>query len=131
MKMRATIFALILIFANGVALAQSDGSHDGEVRKTANSSLESWDSQTSEWISLDEFWERYAARRGGITWGKRTAYPAYERVRELDTLMIELESGQCLMEFFHTRWRRANDVRRWDDAFNEYAGCPYVFDQAR
>jgi len=32
------------------------------------------------------------------------------------------------MEFIHERWRRANDVRRWDDAFNDYAGCPHVFD---
>ena len=42
--------------------------------------------------------------------------------------MVEVKSGLCLMEFFHTRWRRANDVRRWDDRFNEYAGCAKVFD---
>ncbi len=43
-------------------------------------------------------------------------------------MIIEVESGPCLMEFFHTRWRRANDVRRWVAAFNEYGGCPDVFD---
>lgn len=31
------------------------------------------------------------------------------------------------MEFFHNRWRRANDVRRWDPLFNEHGGCPDVF----
>ncbi|MDX1406343.1 MAG: hypothetical protein R3192_17540, partial [Woeseiaceae bacterium] len=65
---------------------------------------------------------------GGLTWGRRTDYPPYDQVDELDTMIIELESGPCLMEFFHTRWRRANDVRRWDAAFNEYGGCPNVFD---
>jgi hypothetical protein len=32
------------------------------------------------------------------------------------------------MALFHSRWRRANDVRRWDPKFNDYAGCPEVFE---
>jgi hypothetical protein len=32
------------------------------------------------------------------------------------------------MQFFHQRWRRANDVQRWNDRFNDYAGCAHVFD---
>ena len=43
-------------------------------------------------------------------------------------MMVELAQGPCLMEFFHSRWRRANDVRRWDESHNEFGGCPYVFD---
>ena len=30
--------------------------------------------------------------------------------------------------FFHSRWRRANDVRRWNPQFNEVLGCSVVFD---
>ena len=52
----------------------------------------------------------------------------YEEVKEFDTLVIELEQGNCLMQFYHSRWRRANDVQRWNDIFNEYGGCPYVFE---
>ena len=33
-----------------------------------------------------------------------------------------------LMYFFHRRWRRANDVWRWDPSFNRYSGCATVFD---
>lgn len=102
--------------------------NDGEVRTNADGSLEAWDAREEEWVNLEQFWDRYAARRGGLTWGRRFDYPRYQEVDELDTMIIELESGPCLMEFFHTRWRRANDVRRWDATFNEYGGCPYVFD---
>jgi hypothetical protein len=80
------------------------------------------------WVSLDAFWSRYAARSGGLTWGKRTDYPSYKEVNEFDTMIIELDDGSCMLMFFHTRWRRANDVRRWDDAFNEHSACPQVFD---
>tara|TARA_B100001063_G_scaffold218143_1_gene221279 strand:+ start:986 stop:1114 length:129 start_codon:yes stop_codon:yes gene_type:complete len=41
--------------------------------------------------------------------------------------MVEVDSGICLMEFYHDRWRRANDVRRWDDKFNQYSACKDVF----
>ena len=68
-----------------------------------------------------------AGRRGGLTWGSGTEYPPYAEVSELDTFLVQVDEGTCLMEFFHERWRRANDVRRWDDAFNNYGGCPHVF----
>ncbi|WP_315980401.1 hypothetical protein [Aliamphritea spongicola] len=51
----------------------------------------------------------------------------YDDVRELDVFMVELDSGVCLMQFYHQRWRRANDVRRWSPEFNSLAGCPDVF----
>ncbi len=123
-------YAIIVIFALTLsnAVGQSEDLTDGEVRNVANGGLEAWDLQNTEWVDLETFWIRYTDRRGGLTWGRRTDYPPYEQVNELDTMIIEVEGGPCLMEFFHTRWRRANDVRRWDAAFNDYAGCPKVFD---
>ena len=117
--------ALALIAAAGAA--DAPGSRDGEVR-AAGDSFVAWDAEGREWVTPEAFWVRYADRRGGLTWGRRADYPEYAQVKEFDTLIIELDSGNCLMEFFHRRWRRANDVRRWDPAFNEYGGCPRVFD---
>ncbi|MCG8669017.1 MAG: hypothetical protein MI867_06355 [Pseudomonadales bacterium] len=88
-------------------------------------------SETVVWnpgVDVEAFWQDYAKTKGGLTWGKSSSYPEYEKVKEGDTLLIQLEQGPCLMEFFHSRWRRANDVRRWDPSINEYGGCPYVFE---
>ena len=100
---------------------------DGQVRQF-DGRVEAWDDINRTWVSLEQFWLNYAGRNGGLTWGRSAEYPPYDQVAEHDTFMVELESGPCLMEFFHERWRRANDVRRWDEAFNDYGGCPYVFD---
>lgn len=77
---------------------------------------------------IEAFWSTYAESKGGLTWGKSANYPDYDKVKEGDTFLVELKQGNCLMEFFHSRWRRANDVRRWDESVNEYGGCPHVFD---
>ena len=69
--------------------------------------------------NVESFWMKYARSKGGLTWGKSASYPEYEKVKEGDTLLIQLKQGPCLMEFFHSRWRRANDVRRWDDSINK------------
>lgn len=87
-----------------------------------------WNQQTQTWNTPVEFWRYYANSRGGLTWGEGAAYPPYEQVKELDTFLVEVEGGVCLMEFFHQRWRRANDVRRWDERFNQVSGCTKVFD---
>jgi len=87
-----------------------------------------WDKQQNKFVSLEQFWRAYAEQNGGLTWGQSKTYPPYNDVKEYDLFMVELESGLCLMEFYHERWRRANDVRRWDDKFNEYGGCAKVFD---
>ncbi len=76
---------------------------------------------------IETFWLKYAESKGGLTWGQSTIYPEYNQVNEGDTFMVELDQGLCLMEFFHNRWRRANDVRRWDDSHNAHGGCPFVF----
>lgn len=84
----------------------------------------SWDGKEN----VEMFWQRYIAFKGGLTWGRSSEYPDYDKLREGDIFMVEMKQGPCLMEFFHGRWRRANDVWRWGEAMNEYAACPYVFD---
>ena len=127
MSIKLLISIFLLLFAS-TAYSQSETPADGQVRTTADGQREAWDARDKAWLTLDQFWESYADRRGGLTWGRRNDYPPYAEVRELDTMIIELDSGSCMMMFFHTRWRRANDVRRWDDAFNRFSACPYVFD---
>ena len=87
-----------------------------------------WSGKTGDWLSPEAFWLQYAAANDGSFWGKSQEYPPYEKVGEHDTLLVDSGRGLCLMEFFHSRWRRANDVRRWDPGFSEVGGCPYVFD---
>lgn len=87
-----------------------------------------WHEEKAGWITVEQFWLDHAGRSSGKYWGRAAEYPPYRAVKEHDTLMIELESGSCLMEFFHRRWRRAQDVWRWDPAFNDYGACPHVFD---
>jgi hypothetical protein len=100
----------------------------GMVRENFEQKIETWNENTKSWGTIEEFWLSHANKQGGLTWGKSKSYPDYSKVKEFDSLLIELPQGLCLMEFYHTRWRRANDVRRWDDAFNEYSACPYVFE---
>ena len=97
----------------------------GEIRQ-AEETL-AWDGTLKDWVSPEAFWMNYAESRGGLTWGRGRTYPPYEDVSEGDLFLVEVDSGLCLMEFFHSRWRRANDVRRWDPRFNDYGGCPDVF----
>ncbi|MDJ0653010.1 MAG: hypothetical protein QNJ40_02570 [Xanthomonadales bacterium] len=101
---------------------------DGKLQQQADGSWRAWHADSGAWVTPVEFWERYAESRGGLTWGKRSDYPPYAQVKELDKMIIQLDSGPCLMEFFHRRWRRAQDVRRWDPQFNQLLGCPNVFD---
>ncbi len=100
----------------------------GETRANAEHELMVWDDGLSRWVSPEIFWQRFAAQRDSRWLGRRPDYPPYREARERDLLMIELPQGVCLMEFWHRRWRRAQDVRRWSAALNEYGGCPHVFD---
>lgn len=87
-----------------------------------------WDQTLMQWLDVESFWLNYASSKGGLTWGRGSEYPEYSQVKEFDTFLVEVDQGSCLMEFFHRRWRRANDVRRWNDQLNQYGGCPHVFD---
>lgn len=126
-----TVLALFVgqaIFAACLAQVPAKNPKDGQVRENSEDYAEAWDGVAKQWVGLESFWRSYSTRRGGLTWGSRTEYPPYSKVREYDTMIINLPSGPCMMEFFHSRWRRANDVRRWDESFDEYGGCPHVFD---
>lgn len=115
----------VLLVLSSQTVAQTA---DGQIKTDTEGARLAWDVTEQQWVTLEQFWLNYAQRRGGLTWGRGNRYPPYDQVSELDTFLVETEYGPCLMEFFHTRWRRANDVRRWDPAFNEYAGCPHVFE---
>jgi hypothetical protein len=109
-----------------VAQADTAGTHrHGEIRRMGTP--KAWDGDVEAWVTPEQFWLNYAERRGGLTWGRGKRYPRYDDVKEGDLFLVEVKSGPCLMEFFHSRWRRANDVRRWDPGFNEYGGCADVF----
>ena len=115
MKIRFVFF----VFAAALGLSACSSNTDVE-----STNIVEWQSGAD----VETFWLDYANSRGGLTWGKSSEYPEYEKVKEGDTFIVEVAQGPCLMEFFHERWRRANDVRRWDESMNEYGGCPYVFD---
>ncbi|QXP44918.1 hypothetical protein FM038_021060 [Shewanella eurypsychrophilus] len=121
------VITMLTVATTQAAETQVKGEHNGQVM-TVNGQSKVWEASSLQWISLDSFWQNWADSRGGITWGRSKDYPVYEQVKEQDTFLIELENGACMMEFWHSRWRRANDVRRWDDAFNTYSACNKVFD---
>lgn len=120
------VISILLMMVSSAVFCQSP--EHGTVRRNTGQDVEVWNEVSKNWIDVEAFWLQYAKQRGGLTWGRTKTYPTYSKVKEFDTLLIEVPQGLCLMEFFHSRWRRANDVRRWDEAFNEYGGCPYVFD---
>lgn len=124
MKKLALVAALSCLISTTVA-AQTPS--DGQIRQHQGTT-QAWDTQATSWVDVESFWLSFAQNHGSRYWGKSQTYPEYAQVKETDTVMIETAQGTCLMEFWHTRWRRANDVRRWDDAFNAYGGCPTVFD---
>lgn len=122
MKPRAALWVLGVLLT-GMGHAQEHG----QVREHTSAPPQVWDADLRQWTELEAFWSRFAKAHTGRYWGRSRNYPEYEQVKEFDTFMVEVEQGPCLMEFFHQRWRRANDVRRWDDQMNEVLGCPHVF----
>jgi|GEM_PF-2082059 len=107
-------FISLPVFSSGITLSESNSKNEAPLWK-ANSHVEN-------------FWMQYVNSKGGLTWTRSEIFPEYSRVKEGDTFWVLMKQGPCLMEFFHGRWRRANDVRRWDTSINAYGGCPYVFD---
>ncbi|MEM9302644.1 MAG: DM13 domain-containing protein [Pseudomonadota bacterium] len=119
--------ALIPNSFDAPAAAEPAG-ENGDIRFEDDGSSLAWSDVRQAWVEPEEFFIAYAESRGGLTWGRGSDYPPYAEVSERDLFLVELDSGVCLMEFWHERWRRANDVRRWNDAFNAYGGCPHVFE---
>lgn len=123
MKLRAMLFLACLLTALTTAAMEH-----GTVKVDELNNFQIWNDSLEQWTDVESFWLRYADSNGGLTWGRSSEYPEYSKVKEHDTLIIELKQGPCLMEFFHKRWRRANDVRRWDKQLSDYGGCSHVFD---
>jgi len=121
MKTAMALFFILLFSTYSNALEH------GEAKYT-NNSLQVWNEDSKVWQSGEAFWLSFAQNQSGLSWPKSTTYPNYDDVKEFDTFLVELKQGTCLMQFFHSRWRLANDVQRWNDKFNDYSGCPYVFD---
>jgi hypothetical protein len=128
-KLRYVLAALVCIAGTGFAAEQiGPGQRDGEVYSLPDESFIAWDAEEKMWLESEAFWDSFARRNAGRVWPSSSEFPPYDEVSEHDTFLAQTDSGPCLMYFFHTRWRRANDVRRWGDVFNEYGGCPNVFD---
>jgi hypothetical protein len=119
---------VVYMSAQAGSTVNPDDLQDGQIISYAETITSVWDTQDKTSLSIEAFWQAYALRSGGKYWGRSNEYPPYAEVNEHDTLLIEVDSGICLMEFFHSRWRRANAVRRWDERYDEYSGCPRVFD---
>ena len=119
--MKKAIGVVLILLAFGV-----QAERDGEF-KTLDNQKQAYLADKASWVTPEVFWKHYVLKSSGKHWGSSETYPPYDEVNELDTFIVELAAGTCLMEFFHNRWRRANDVRRWDPMFNEHSGCPDVF----
>ncbi|MBE8167201.1 MAG: hypothetical protein HAW66_02375 [Shewanella sp.] len=119
--------AIVLLLGLSACAATAEPTN-GEVKQVDNGSLTMWNTNSQSWLSVEDFWVEYAKNNGGLTWGKTDVYPDYDKVNEGDKILIQLDQGTCLMQFFHSRWRIANDVRRWNDQINDFGGCPHVFE---
>ena len=123
----SSIVIALLASASSAFAARPANPANGTVYQ-GDAAVEVWHANTGEWVGAEAFWLDYGATGGGKFWGRASEYPPYSEASEHDTLLIEVQGGPCLMYFFHDRWRRAQDVKRWDPAFNEVLGCSHVFD---
>jgi len=121
------IFVLSLLLVSTFSWS-ADEKANGFVKTNSLGELTAWSSVQARWVSLDDFWANYSRNNKNRHWGTSTKYPDYAEVQEFDTFLVQTSSGTCLMEFFHTRWRRSNDVNRWDEKFNDYSGCANAFE---
>lgn len=123
MRFIATLFTAALV--STAPLAQAD---NHSLRDNGDGTSSIFSKQQNRWMLVEDFWRQHAEQGKGKFWGQSRSYPNYDDVNEHDTLLIESEHGLCLMEFFHNRWRRANDVWRWNQQLTDYSSCPRVFD---
>jgi hypothetical protein len=119
--------AWCLLAVAGCAGAAAAQPADGTAR-SADPRFEVFDAVRGEWLAPEAFWSAFAARSGGRDWGRGADYPPYAEVGEFDTFLVEIDGETCLMQFFHARWRLANDVQRWNQRLNDYGACPRVFE---
>jgi hypothetical protein len=124
-----SILATIITIAALSASFQTMAATNGEVRQSVEHGMQAWDGKGHQWLTLEGFWNNYAKSHKQKNWPASATYPKLEALSEGDTFLVQLKDSSCLMEFYHSRWRRANDVHRWDDAFNAYGACPFVFEE--
>jgi hypothetical protein len=123
----AILFAALFPISVTATAAPPPDPGNGQLYQSGEETL-AWSGISQQWLPVVDFWLEYAPTAQGKFWGRSAQYPKYEDVNEHDTLLIQVQQGPCLMYFFHNRWRRAQDVRRWDPDFNDLLGCPNVFD---
>lgn len=121
------LLVVILLLSAATFAEKPADPGDGELYR-ADGEIRAWSASAEKWLSVEEFWLAFADSNDGRFWGRSADYPAYSDLNERDAFMVELDQGPCLMYFWHGRWRRAQDVWRWDEDFNEQLGCPYVFE---
>lgn len=124
----ATLITTAIATSTLLISAHSWAANNGEVRQSVEHGMQAWNEANKQWLTMEAFWDNYANNRQQKNWPASSTYPKYEELKEGDTFLVHLKDSSCLMEFYHSRWRRANDVRRWDDAFNAYGACPFVFE---
>ena len=123
----ALLFTSLFVSLSAQAASPPANPSDGQLFESAEG-WRAWSAPQGAWLEVETFWTDYADRASGKNWGRGSDYPPYRETNEHDTFLVEVGQGSCLMYFFHGRWRRAQDVRRWDPVHNELLGCPYVFD---
>ena len=123
------LIVLALSFCVSDADAQRGGFRHGQTHQSERHGFVVWDNRVKRWVSPRRFWNNYAKRKGDRYWGQRRFYPSSRFVKEHDLITINTSNGSCLMEYYHGRWRRANDVWRWNRRFNQYSGCSNVHRQ--
>ena len=80
---------------------------------------------------VEAFWMDYANANGGLTWGRSASYPEYEKVKEGDTLLIELAQGSrgvcvSLSEPCQCFLRQVNHVWMLEDVASKIT-CKIIF----
>ena len=121
-----TLWAAALV-ASAAFAQPPEAPGNGQVYQSSGGAV-IWSDAAAAWLQPEAFWAEASAAAPGRDWGRGEQYPPYAQVGEHDTFLVIVPQGPCLMYFFHERWRRAQDVRRWDEAQNELLGCPNVFD---
>jgi hypothetical protein len=124
---RILIFAVVMIFNTTASAGKPTDASNGQLYHD-NDETEVWSASAEKWLPVEDFWLAFANANDGKFWARSSNYPPFSEVTERDSFLVELEQGVCLMYFWHGRWRRAQDVWRWDEGFNQLLSCPYVFD---
>lgn len=134
--MKAVVIAGLIMLLSALVFiddadAQRGGFRHGQTHADQRHGFVVWDNRVRRWVSPRRFWRNYAKRKGDRYWGQRKFYPNIKFVKEHDVVTIITPGGSCLMEYYHGRWRRANDVWRWNRRFNSYGGCTNVHKNRR